>query len=331
VKTANFFEAVIHSKRRFNYDEIDSYLKDPQSTNSTDSAILKWLMPLYSLTQTLRKRRLNKGFDFRSEEIKISIDKQHLLSSTQIETGTPSHSLIEECMLLANKEAAGIVEQEEKAIFRIHQPPKLEKIEALLVELHAIGIEVGNYEDSPALIRAIQKAADALGIGHDIDEMLIKSLKQASYCAHNEGHFGLGFERYSHFTSPIRRYSDLILHRLIKAKNAHDSQALEHLQRNLEALCVKVSDLERQSTKAEWDFRDRKFARWAQLHQGESFEGKLMAIEEHSATVVLCDASAPQGLTLSIQNKNNQLLFETVEVRISEVSLPQAKIMGELI
>jgi ribonuclease R len=157
--------------------------------------------------------------------------------------------------------------------------------------------------------------------------MIIRSLRRAAYDAYNVGHFGLGFSHYSHFTSPIRRYSDLILHRLIKTQLREDKQEAEYLLRNIEPLCVRVSELERKATKAEWDFRDRKFARWANEHIGEVFEAEIIEVEESAKAVLLTEV---EGVTVHLRGEN-VMLFDRVEIKIVEVSIPQALIMGELV
>ena len=323
-----FFEAIIHSKHRFNYDDIDKII-DNHGSQATGKVkeILTYLLPLYDMTKRLRKTRLKDGFDFRSEETKLSIDENHLLKSTEIETGTPSHSLIEECMLLANQASAKRFEGDGDSIFRIHEPPQLSRIEQLLTELAAIGLYVEEYEDSPSLIRAIQKEADKMGLSSEVDAMVIKSLRQAQYSAHNVGHFGLGFSHYSHFTSPIRRYSDLILHRLIKTQLREDKEEASYLLRNIDPLCVRVSELEREATKCEWDFRDRKFARWAEQHLGEVFEAEVIEAGEAAKAVLLGDI---KGITVNLHG-DNIMLFDKIRVKISEVNIAQAVIMTELV
>jgi len=323
-----FFEAIIHSKHRFNYDDIDKIIDNNGSlATGKVKEILTYLMPLYDITKRLRKTRLKDGFDFRSEETKLSIDAEHLLQSTEIETGTPSHSLIEECMLLANQASAKRFTGEGDSIFRIHEPPQLSRIEQLLTELAAIGLYVEEYEDSPSLIRAIQKEADKMGLASEVDAMVIKSLRQANYSAHNVGHFGLGFSHYSHFTSPIRRYSDLILHRLIKTQLRDDEEEASYLLRNIDPLCVRVSELEREATKCEWDFRDRKFARWAEQHLGEVFEAEVIEAGEAAKAVLLGDI---KGISVNLHG-DNVMLFDKIRVKISEVNIAQAVIMTELV
>ncbi|WP_295420871.1 ribonuclease R family protein [Sulfurovum sp.] len=323
-----FFEAIIHSKHRFNYDDVDKIIaNNGQEATGKVKEILHYLLPLYTITQRLRRERLKHGFDFRSEEIKLTIDAEHLLVSTQIETGTPSHSLIEECMLLANQASAKRFQGDGDGIFRIHEAPQLSKIEMLLAELAAVGLYVEEYEDSPSLIRAIQKEAEKIGLASEVDAMIIKSLRQASYSAHNVGHFGLGFSHYSHFTSPIRRYADLILHRLIKTQLRDDTQEAEYLLRNIESLCVRVSDLERETTKAEWDFRDRKFARWAKTQIGMFFEAEV--IEAGESAIAMLQGEI-KGVTVNLKG-DNLMLFDKIRVMITEVNIPQAVIMAEFV
>lgn len=325
-----FFEAIIHSKHRFNYDEVDAIINtNGEGATGVIAKLLTYLLPLQKITQKLHQERIKSGFDFRSEEIKLTIDANHLLISTQIETGTPSHSLIEECMLLANQAAAKRFVGEGDGIFRIHESPQLAKMETLLSELATVGLYVDSYEDSPSLIRAVQKEALKMGISAEVDALIIKSMKQASYAAYNVGHFGLGFSHYSHFTSPIRRYSDLILHRLIKTQLQNDEQEAQYLLRNIEPLCARVSELEREEVKAEWDFRDRKFARWAATKIGEIFDAEIVEIGENNDARATLRTDV-QGVTVHLR-ADNVLLFDRIRVRINESNIPQAVIMAEFI
>jgi ribonuclease R len=227
-------------------------------------------------------------------------------------------------MLLANQASA---KRFEYGVFRVHLPPQLSKIEELLAELGDIAQFISEYDDSPSLMRAIQKEAEKMGIAGEVDSMIIKSLKQATYSANNEGHFGLGFSHYSHFTSPIRRYSDLILHRLIKTQLTEDEQESDYLLRNIEPLCARVSQLERESTKAEWDFRDRKLARWAEKHIGKEFKASIVEVGENAKA--LLDAEI-EGVTVNLRG-DSVMLFDEVVLRIESVSIAMAQIQGEFL
>ena len=324
-----FFEAIIHSKFRFHYDAVDGILAEGyHGSDPTILRILTWLLPLQKMTEQLRAKRMEDGFDFRSEEVKLTLNDAMLLEHTQIESGTPSHSLIEECMLLANRAAAKRFEGDGDGIFRIHRPPQIEKIEALLAELAAIGLYVEEYTDSPSLIRAIQAQAITMDLAAEVDDMVIRSLRQASYTAHNVGHFGLGFTHYSHFTSPIRRYADLLLHRLIKTQLAHDTEESGYLLRNIDPLCVRISGLERQATRAEWDFRDRKFARWAQEQKGKFLDAEVIKIDDHRARARLI--GDVQGVEVHLRG-DKVMLFDKIRVMITEVDIAQATITAEKI
>ena len=325
-----FFEAVIHSNRRFNYDEIDEFLEGKyKEPTKTESKIFKWLKPLHKITQALKRKRLLKGYDFKSDEIKLTLDSNHKLKDTKIETSTPSHSLIEECMLLANQAAAKRFSGEGDSIFRVHDEPKEQKIAQLIAELASIGIFVEQKEDVKDTIEAIQKEAKKLNLESEVDELIIKSMKQASYSSNNIGHFGLGFKDYSHFTSPIRRYSDLILHRLIKANLRDDKLELDYLLRNIEPLSSRVSELEREATKCEWDFRDRKFARWAKDNIGKVFKAKITEIDPEDSTkgakAKLLEGA--KGATINLKSKNSEL-FDTIDVEISEATIDKPEIIG---
>ena len=316
-----FFEAIIHSKRRFNYNEVDNIIKSGgvNIKRGNEKRILKYLLPLYRVTTKLKEKRLTRGFDFRSDEVKITIDSEHNLLSTKLEASTPSHSLIEECMLLANQASAKLFDY---GIFRVHLPPQLNKLEELLTELATIGITINEYEDTPSLIRAIQREAKKINLESEVDEMIIKSLKQATYSPKNVGHFGLGFSHYSHFTSPIRRYSDLILHRLIKAKLKDNKKEIDYLLRNIEPLCATVSELERESTKAEWDFRDRKLARWADRHKQESFNAHIIEVGESAKAILDCDI---HGVVVNLKG-DNLMLFDKIEITIDRVNIATTRI-----
>ena len=235
-------------------------------------------------------------------------------------------------MLLANQAAAKRFSGEGDAIFRIHEAPSENKINELLVDLATIGIfiEQNDNEDIVTTIRKIQKEAKKLNLEAEVDELIIKSLKQASYSAFNIGHFGLGFEFYSHFTSPIRRYSDLILHRLIKAQLKNDKEQIEFLLRNIEPLSAKMSELERESTKCEWDFRDRKFARWAKDNIGNKFRAEIIEVNRDelniSAKAKLLEGA--RGATINLKAYKSQL-FDKIEVEIIDANIYNPTILAK--
>lgn len=315
---------VICSKRRFNYDEVDEFLEGKQEkVSSIDSLILEWLLPLKTCVDTIRKKRLTNAFEFRSDEVRMSVDEEQNLISTSIEKETPSHALIEDCMLLANKAAAKRIDF---GVFRNHLPPSFERIEELLVDLEMIGLTFNFTPELPKLIHTIQTQANELKIRQDVDKLIIKSQKKAIYESESKGHFGLGFDTYTHFTSPIRRYSDLVLHRLLKAKIDSDEKLLKYQLQGIDELCENLSNLERESDRVAWDYMDRKFARWAYKRLGCEVEA---IITDVGRVVIAKLDDEVKGARIFVVDDDVELL-ERVKLRLIDADIAQAKIFAKV-
>ena len=321
VKKEELFSAIIKSKKRFTYNEVDKIL---ENKSGCEQGILDWLLPLHKITQRLKQIRLKKGFDFRSKELKMSLNDDGLIASTHFESETPSHALIEDCMLLANKAAAKMIS---KGIFRNHAPADIKKINFLLDDLAALGIEAQYENDLALMIAKIQSKANELGIREDADKLIIKAQKRAEYSHTSSGHFGLGFETYTHFTSPIRRYSDLTLHRLLKAQLAKDDKLYNYLLEGIEATCEELNIKEREADKVAFDFMDRKFARWAEQNIGKDF---ICYISEISEPLIARLDDELKGARIILPNFTCPLLSR-VRVRIISSDIASAKIIGKVV
>lgn len=321
VKKEELFSAIIKSKKRFTYNEVDKIL---ENKSGCEQGILDWLLPLHKITQRLKQIRLKKGFDFRSKELKMSLNDDGLIASTHFESETPSHALIEDCMLLANKAAAKMIS---KGIFRNHAPADIKKINFLLDDLAALGIEAQYESDLALMIAKIQSKANELGIREDADKLIIKAQKRAEYSHTSSGHFGLGFETYTHFTSPIRRYSDLTLHRLLKAQLVKDDKLYNYLLEGIEATCEELNIKEREADKVAFDFMDRKFARWAEQNIGKDF---ICYISEISEPLIARLDDELKGARIILPNFTCPLLTR-VRVRIISSDIASAKIIGKVV
>ncbi|MFM1991548.1 MAG: ribonuclease [Pseudomonadota bacterium] len=221
VKAYQFYEAVMHSAARLTYDEVWSILsgRDPAAARAR-APLVPHLQNLYDLFRALVKARGARGaMDFDTTETKIVCDVAGRIEKIVARTRNDAHKLIEECMLAANTCAADFVARcKHPALYRIHEGPTPERLALLREFLQGVGLTLGGGEDpSPAdyaaLAAQIAPRADA-GL---LQTMLLRSMQQAIYSPHNVGHFGLSYEAYAHFTSPIRRYPDLLTHRVIKA------------------------------------------------------------------------------------------------------------------
>jgi len=268
---------------------------------------------------------LQIGFDFHSVEISMELDEDTNLVATTESQETPSHALIEDCMLLANKEAAKLYE---RGIFRIHEPPSQSKLQKLYQELSAIGINIEIKGSIKETIEDIQNQAREMGIEADVDTLIIRAQMQARYAPLNSGHFGLGFEEYTHFTSPIRRYSDLIVHRLIKAIKKGDTKEGSYVLRNIETLAMMISEKERESSAIEGEYKARKYARWAKENIGREFKARIVGTDPE-VKADLHDTII--GAHLNITTAEDIVLFENVIVRIDKVDIPRARIYAAVV
>ena len=326
VSSSSVYEAIIHSKRRFNYEEIDAFFDgELQAKNDDEVRIFEALTKLRSVTDALRAKRLKIGYDFRSTEIEMELDTNFNLIATEEAEETPSHALIEDCMLLANKEAA---KQFERGIFRIHEPPSQSKLQILYQELAGIGMNIDVKTTIKETITNIQKQATEMGLESEVDTLIIRSQMQARYAPLNSGHFGLGFERYTHFTSPIRRYSDLIVHRLLKAIAKNDTQEGSYVLRNIEALSMTISAKEREASRIEVEYQQRKYARWANEHLGEEFRARISGTDPE-LQADLHDTIT--GARLHLSPDPQAVLFEDVRVRFDRVDIARAQIFATIV
>lgn len=320
VVNEEIFTAIINSKYRFNYDEVDILLENKQFDKK-----FSWLLQLYDFTQKIKNIRLKTGFDFLTKELKLVLDEKLNLFKTYYETSSPSHSLIEECMLLANRAAANIIDN--FGIFRNHQSPDYKKISNLLDELAALGIDIKFNNDLSELIRTIQKHIKDHPMVEEINKLIIKSQKKAVYQSTNLGHYGLGFKKYSHFTSPIRRYSDLILHRVIKAKLKKDESLEKYLLLNIDQTCQNLNILEKEADKVAYDFMDRKFARWAEQQKQQIF--KAYIIENNNISIAVIDDHI-KGAEVFLTNYTDEILTKIL-IQITEVDIISAKIYARVV
>ncbi len=228
-------------------------------------------------------------------------------------------------MLLANKEAA---KKFERGIFRIHESPSQMKLQTLYQELAGIGMSIDIKNSMKETISNIQNQARDMDLESEVDTLIIRSQMQARYAPLNSGHFGLGFEEYTHFTSPIRRYSDLIVHRLLKAINNNDTEEGSYVLRNIEALSLTISEKERESSSIENEFMARKFARWANQNIGNEFKARITSTDPEFKAEIHDEL---QGARLNITSSGDIVLFEDVMVQIDKVDIPKAKIFASVV
>jgi ribonuclease R len=334
VTAYQFYPAVMWSHARFTYNEVALILANTAGLEASKHAQrVANLVDLHEVYQALRKSRVRRGaVDFETVETQIVCDPSGRIEKIVPRTRNDAHKLIEEAMLAANTCSADYIGQNKHAgLFRVHEGPTIEKIEILRNYLKAsgIGLTVSN-EPGPGEFQAIADATKERPDAPQIHSMLLRSMQQAIYTPVNKGHFGLAFEAYTHFTSPIRRYPDLLVHRVIKAilaKNKYQlpvlptpGQAYKKLSRRLEngsaaraseaggkakklspesqawaAAGVHCSANERRADEASRDVEAWLKCKYMHQHLGEEYGGVVSSVTSFGLFVTL-DALYVEGL-----------------------------------
>ena len=306
VKKSELFEAIIKSHKNFSYGRIDRVIEGHLDQYSKiEKEIFDYLIPFYEISKKFRAKRLLKGYDFRTSENRLKL-RNSKLESIEVETSTSSHQLVEECMLLANIEASKKVNT--VGIYRIYEEPAFKAISKLVDDVNILGVNAKLQSDVHETILHIQQKAKIAMLSAEIDELIIQSQTQAKYSSKNLGHFGLGFSSYSHFTSPIRRYSDLVLHRILKTKQT---------PKNIDDVCSHISLNERKVDQLVWDFEDRIYARWAADNIGEDIKVKVVDTEKGRA---VCYENMI-GMKVVLENYKGQKLFSKMGVKIKSADI----------
>ncbi len=219
VKRSRFYPAVICSKARLTYTEVAGMLNENPHVLQQHATIVEHIIELNALYELLNKQREHRAaLDFNTVETKIYFDLKGKVESIRPSVRLISHKIIEECMLVANVCAAKLLKKhKEPTLYRVHEGPSVEKLTALRAFLSELGVDMpGAKSPTPHDYKKVLEAVKDREDAHIIETVLLRSLSQAEYIPASRGHFGLAYDAYAHFTSPIRRYPDLLVHRGIK-------------------------------------------------------------------------------------------------------------------
>jgi ribonuclease R len=261
VLNAKFYSAVIHSQRRFTYGEVLEILERKPASDPIELM----LHQAHELAQRIRRLRFKAGsLDLDFPETKIRLDEHGRILRIEKTVNDVSHQLIEECMLLANEAVAGrLMSQHTPAVYRVHESPDERRLQEYRQEVLSQHIPCGNL-GQPAEVQKLLQRLGTLPIGPALKIGFLKSLMRARYAVEPLGHYGLAKKKYTHFTSPIRRYADLVVHRALFDKSPASTSALKEIAEH-------ISVTERNSADAERDSKDVKLFAFlkAQLQSGK--------------------------------------------------------------
>jgi len=278
------FEAIIESKRRATYTEIEEELK----THEND---LRWqYKPHAELYRILRKYREERGsIDFELNEGEIRVDKEGEPTTITLRPRLDAHRLIEEFMISANEGVSEFAEERGAPfLYRIHEPPKERALMKFMDTLTNLGIRFKlSHDDLGKSLQDIIEKASAHPAHETINTLLLRSMSRARYSPEQYGHFGLASKAYAHFTSPIRRYPDLVVHRILKQLIYKERLSLHH--DDLEKIGEHCSLRERLASDAEREVNRVKHIRYMKRHLGDVFEANVRGVTERGIFVELKD------------------------------------------
>lgn len=343
-----FYPAVMHSKARLTYTQVAAYLDGDSQAVPEDRTVRKSLNTLFQLYQVLKELRAKRhAMEFETVETYMTFDELGGIKEILPRSRNEAHKLIEECMLLANVAAAEYsLKNEIPMLYRVHDAPEFSRTQKVRDYVKLLGLnfpEQPTQADYQAVIEATKDRIDA----PSIHAVLLRSMMQAYYGPENIGHYGLAYEAYTHFTSPIRRYPDLLLHRAIKAHLKHKQFALSGNQ--LAEAGEHYSQTERRADEASRSVTMWLKCHYMQQHLGEEFDGIISVVTEFGLFVTLKDLYVDGMLHVSqlgddffVYDQPSQSLIgqsrgqvfglgDEVRIKVAGVQLEERKIDFELV
>ncbi len=311
-----FGRTVIKSDRRFAYEEVQEILE----TGTGD--YLNELRLIDKLAHKLRDDRFRKGsIRFESEELKFKLDENGKPLSVFVKERKEAHMLIEDFMLLANRRVAAFIAYKDHGnfrnnfVYRVHDAPDLERLKRLANFVERFGYEI-NYTSRKAISESLNKLVEDLD-GKDeadiIESMAIRTMAKAVYTTSNIGHYGLAFQHYTHFTSPIRRYPDVMVHRLLEQYQQEGAKTVD--QGKLEKDCLHSSERERAAVQAERASTKYKQIEMIQDKEGEEFDAIIAEIKDFGFYVMI-DYNHCDGLVRFAGMNDDRYYFDEQEYSI---------------
>ncbi len=317
-------KTIINSDKRFTYDEAQQVIENESGEFCNE------LLTLNKLAKLLRKERFRKGaFNFEHKEVKFKLDENAAPIGVYFKESKDSNNLIEEFMLLANKKVAEFIGKEKKLsefVYRIHDEPNPEKLGNFAEFIKKFGYSI-NYSSNISLAKSMGEVIENISGKPEqniIENLAVKAMSKAIYTTNNIGHYGLAFDYYTHFTSPIRRYPDVLVHRLLFSYLKKQKTQIN----DLEAMCKHCSIQEQQAAMAERSSIKYKQVEFLQDKVGLEFEGVINGVTEWGLFVELKENMC-EGLVHISTLKDDYYIYDNEEHRIFGKSSGLAYTLGD--
>ncbi len=321
LESYQFHQAVINSKARLIYEQVAEILETPESPlREQFSHVLSAIETMYELFKVMLGAREARGaIDFEMTETQFLFDENRKIASIEPRQRNDAHRLIEEFMIAANVASARyLLSSKLPVLFRVHDTPAAEKLAALREFLGELGLSLGGGDEpEPRHYASLLKTASKRPDGHLIQTVMLRSMKQAVYSPENIGHFGLGLEAYTHFTSPIRRYPDLLVHRALKHAISKKKKATwRYSEEEMVQLGEHCSMASRRADEATRDVSDWLKCEYMQERVGEVHEGVIAGVTGFGLFVELSDIYI-EGLVHVTSLKNDYYQFDAAGHRLT--------------
>ncbi len=315
---SNFYRAVMHSQARLTYTQVSDYLLAGHADGLPEK-IFPMLKSLHNLYTILLKTRKARGaMDFDTTETRIDFDENKKIKCIVPVIRNDAHRLIEECMLMANVATARFLEKARiPTLYRVHSAPEEDKVIALRQFLGELGLQLGGGKKPTP--KEFQRTLASIGERpekHLIETVMLRSLKQAQYIQANDGHFGLAYSAYTHFTSPIRRYPDLLIHRAVGHILDHNPvETFVYSEEDMSRLGKHCSSTERRADEATREVVSWLKCEYMQDKLGQVFRGTISAVTGFGIFVEL-DEIYVEGLVHVTSLKNDYYTFDAAKHRL---------------
>jgi len=294
VQNEEVFESVINTSERLIYEDVSDILEnEDQELMKKYKNYLDMFNNMKELSEILRKKRMDRGaIDFDFPEARVILDEEGTPVDIEEEERRTANRIIEEFMLVCNETIAERYHWLEiPFLYRIHEEPDLEEIQEFNRFIYNFGYQIKGIQNEvhPKALQEINEKVKGKKEEKMLNTLMLRSLQKAEYSADNVGHFGLAADYYSHFTSPIRRYPDLMIHRIIKwhLNNELSKNRLKKLEKNLPKIADQSSTREREAASAERETVDLKKAEYMSKKIGEEFEGVITSLTSFGIFVEL--------------------------------------------